>query len=126
MNAADDLRDMLIRLGGPLQHTDTKESWLRRVARLAGMSERQARKYYYREAKRVDADTYLRIQQQIVELERTIANRKDTLNALETLLRTRTDQVGTFSGQPCIPRDEGGSACVAQGGAGADTTKQGQ
>lgn len=126
MTAADDLRDMLIRLGGPLQHTDTKESWLRRVARLAGMSERQARQYYYREAKRVDADTYLRIQQQIVDLERTIANRKETLNALETLLRTRTPPVGSFSGRSRALRDEGGVACSTPGGAGADKSKQGQ
>ena len=49
MNLAIELKAGLAELAGPLQPSDTRESWLARGARRAGVSHRTARAIYYGE-----------------------------------------------------------------------------
>lgn len=55
-------RDMLCDLSGPRGWSDTRESWLARGARRAGLSIRRARAIFYQEPIRLDADEYLAIE----------------------------------------------------------------
>lgn len=55
-------RDMLCDLSGPRGWNDTRESWLARGARRAGLSLRRARAIFYLEPIRLDADEYLAIE----------------------------------------------------------------
>ena len=55
-------RDMLCDLSGPRGWNDTRESWLARGARRAGLSLRRARAIFYQEPIRLDADEYLAIE----------------------------------------------------------------
>lgn len=48
---AEELREAIIALAGPRGDVDTKESWLNRAARRAGISYRQAQRLYYRECR---------------------------------------------------------------------------
>lgn len=62
MSAATRARDMLCDLSGPRGWNDTRESWLARGARKAGLSIRRARAIFYQEPIRLDADEYLAIE----------------------------------------------------------------
>lgn len=55
-------RDMLCELSGPRGWNDTRESWLARGARRAGLTLRRARAIFYCEPIRLDADEYLGIE----------------------------------------------------------------
>jgi hypothetical protein len=54
-------RDMLCDLSGPRGWNDTRESWLARGARRAGLSLRRARAIFYQEPIRLTADEYVSI-----------------------------------------------------------------
>ncbi len=43
------MRELIAAVAGPRQVTDTRDTWLRRAAKLAGTSYRQARAIYYGE-----------------------------------------------------------------------------
>jgi hypothetical protein len=45
----DEMRDAIRELAGPRSFTDTRESWLARAARKAGISFRQAKAFHYGE-----------------------------------------------------------------------------
>lgn len=62
VSAATRARDMLCDLSGPRGWNDTRESWLARGARRAGLSIRRARAIFYGEPLRLTADEYLSIQ----------------------------------------------------------------
>lgn len=49
MSLVDEMHDGIKTLAGPRQWNDTRESWLARGARAAGISFRAARAFYYRE-----------------------------------------------------------------------------
>src|SRR5688572_24020036 len=55
-------RDMLCELSGPRGWHDTRESWLARGARRAGLTLRRARAIFYQEPLRLTADEYLGIE----------------------------------------------------------------
>lgn len=55
-------RNMLCELSGARGWNDTRESWLARGARKAGLSLRRARAIFYQEPIRLDADEYLQIE----------------------------------------------------------------
>ena len=71
-------RDMLCDLSGPRGWNDTRESWLARGARKAGLSVRRARALFYAEPIRLSADEYLAI-------ERAYATAHESLAALSIL-----------------------------------------
>lgn len=71
-------RDMLCDLSGPRGWNDTRESWLARGARKAGLSIRRARALFYAEPIRLSADEYLAI-------EKAYENAHSALAALSVL-----------------------------------------
>ena len=62
VSAVEVARDMLCELSGQRGWHDTRESWLARGARRAGLSLRRARAIFYNEKIRLDADEYLGIE----------------------------------------------------------------
>jgi hypothetical protein len=62
VSAVEIARDMLCELSGPRGWNDTRESWLARGARRAGLSLRRARAIFYQEPIRLEADEYLGIE----------------------------------------------------------------
>lgn len=61
VSAVEIARDMLCELSGPRGWNDTRESWLARGARRAGLTLRRARAIFYQEPIRLEADEYLAI-----------------------------------------------------------------
>ena len=80
-------RDMLCDLSGPRGWNDTRESWLARGARRAGLSIRRARAIFYQEPIRLDADEYLAI-------ERAYQTAHAAVAALEPLARDAALRAG--------------------------------
>lgn len=80
VSAATRARDMLCDLSGPRGWNDTRESWLARGARKAGLSARRARALFYAEPIRLSADEYLAI-------ERAYETARDSVAALSVLAR---------------------------------------
>ena len=62
VSAVELSRARLCDLCGPRGWNDTRESWLARGARKAGLTLRQARALFYSEPIRLDADEYLAIE----------------------------------------------------------------
>lgn len=62
VSAVEIARDMLCELSGPRGWNDTRESWLARGARRAGLTLRRARAIFYQEPIRLEADEYLQIE----------------------------------------------------------------
>jgi nucleotide-binding universal stress UspA family protein len=90
-------RDMLCDLSGPRGWNDTRESWLARGARKAGLSARRARALFYAEPIRLSADEYLAI-------EKAYQNARDSLETLSALARDADAEAG------CAPEGQSGAA----------------
>lgn len=88
-------RDMLCELSGPRGWNDTRESWLSRGARRAGLSLRRARAIFYCEPIRLEADEYLGIERAWADAGAAV----ETLQHLARGANVRADQSdGTRSG----------------------------
>lgn len=61
-SANERARGMVIALGGQRGWSDTRGSWLARVARVVGLSPRRVRAIFYLEPIRLSADEYISIQ----------------------------------------------------------------
>jgi hypothetical protein len=95
-------RDMLCDLAGPRGWHDTRESWLARGARKAGLSLRRARAIFYQEPIRLDADEYLQIEQ-------AYSDARSALAALSVLARdaeARADRLAQGPGREAVRRGE--------------------
>jgi hypothetical protein len=90
-------RDMLCDIAGQRGWNDTRESWLARGARKAGLSARRARALFYAEPIRLSADEYLAI-------EKAYQNARDSLETLSALARDADAKAG------CAPEGRGGAA----------------
>lgn len=66
----------------PREHGDSKSSYLRRAAAFFGLSYWQAKKIYYGEAKRIDADRLDAMRARMVALHERTATRRETLDGL--------------------------------------------
>lgn len=62
VTASEQARHMVIELGGPLQWSDTKDSWRVRIARKLHLNPRRVRAILSRERIKLSADEYLVIQ----------------------------------------------------------------
>lgn len=78
VSAVELSRARLCDLCGPRGWNDTRESWLARGARKAGLTLRRARALFYSEPIRLDADEYLAI-------ERAYAAARASVEAISTL-----------------------------------------
>jgi hypothetical protein len=90
-------RDMLCDLSGPRGWNDTRESWLARGARKAGLSARRARALFYAEPIRLSADEYLAI-------EKAYETARDSLATISALARDADAKAG------CAPEGRGRTA----------------
>jgi hypothetical protein len=90
-------RDMLCDLSGPRGWNDTRESWLARGARKAGLSARRARALFYAEPIRLSADEYLAI-------EKAYEIARDSLATISALARDADAKAG------CAPEGRGRAA----------------
>ncbi|HQS14995.1 MAG TPA: hypothetical protein PLV46_05020 [Reyranella sp.] len=88
-------RDMLCDLSGPRGWNDTRESWLSRGARRAGLSLRRARAIFYQEPIRLDADEYLAIERAHQNAHAAVA----TLQSLASDADLRPGQADAASGE---------------------------
>lgn len=73
VSAVEIARDMLCELSGPRGWNDTRESWLARGARRAGLTLRRARAIFYQEPIRLEADEYLGIERAYAAASRAVA-----------------------------------------------------
>lgn len=110
MNAATEVRDFLSAV--PRQHSDTRESWLRRAGAFFGLTPRRARSVWYREKVRIDHDEYLRMRARIGELQKAQIKRRELIADVDALVGARTGLVG---GEARSSRDIGGSEVRAGG-----------
>lgn len=93
MSAVVQARDMICAI--PITHADTKLSWLRRAGSLLGLNPSQAKKIYYREVKRIDADTFNRMRDQLDALKERALQRRETLNDLSNLIASARSLEGS-------------------------------
>ena len=69
MNALlDDMQSAMLVLAGPRQASDTRESMIARAARKAGITYRQAKSFFYREAVNPSAQAVVAVQRAMTEL----------------------------------------------------------
>jgi len=95
-------RDMLCDIAGQRGWNDTRESWLARGARKAGLSLRRARAIFYQEPIRLDADEYLRIEQ-------AYSHARASMEALSILAgdaEARADRLAQGPGREALRRGE--------------------
>ena len=95
-------RDMLCDLAGPRGWHDTRESWLARGARKAGLSLRRARAIFYQEPIRLDADEYLQIEQAYSDARASLA----TLSILARDAEAGADRLAQGPGREAFCRGE--------------------
>ena len=111
----EELHDGLIRLAGVRAWSDTRESWLARAARKAGIPPRTARAIFYREIKDPKWSVVTAIRSALRERgaqdeqhEREAADelailraRLSALEARADMARTQSDRVGSADGKAC-------------------------
>lgn len=71
----------------PRKPTDTKERWFEKAGSFFGIHPRKAKKLFYDEIDRMDADELLGMCRNFMRLERSIITMEEGLNELETLAR---------------------------------------
>lgn len=103
----------------------SKRLWLREAAALYRISERFAKKIYYREKKRMDADTLDRmraIREQLTDLRASARMRQEKFNELATMAsgaKASTGQEARRDGQPGLDRGAPGISAPDTGRAAA-------
>ena len=65
-----------------LQQNETRQAWFRRAGSVFGLSAREVKKIFYREKKRIDADTMDRIRDRLGELREQANDNQARLNEL--------------------------------------------
>lgn len=93
MTTSDEVREFLAAV--PRQHTDTRDSWLRRAAGLLGLTPRRARSVWYREKVRIDHDEYVRMRARIEGLRQSQIKRREIMADVHTLVGARVGLVGS-------------------------------
>ncbi len=78
----------------PRKPTDTKERWFERAARFFEIHPRKAKKLFYDEIDRMDADEMLGMCRNFLRLESSILTMEEGLNELEALARKATAEAG--------------------------------
>lgn len=104
MPAVVEARSMLCAVPIDLSRGESKGVWLQRVGRLLGLSSAKAKRIYYQEVKRIDADTYNRMRTQLNELQERAEARRETLNEIH---RRIADLDPAGAGE-AVRRDGGG------------------
>lgn len=92
MPAVVEARSWLLRF--PRSPMDTKESWFRKAAGFFAIHPRKAKKLFYEEIDRMDADEYLGMKRQFEQLEQSAIRRRKGLDELENLARASTHAEG--------------------------------
>lgn len=85
-------REMLCELAGPRGWHDTRESWLARGARRAGLTLRRARAIFYQEPLRLTADEYLGIQRAYTAAHEAVAQMVHLAGDQDLRRRARADE----------------------------------
>lgn len=81
MPAVVEAREMMCAVPfAPDRHT--KGTWLRHVAGLFGLTPSKAKKIFYGEVKRIDADTFNRMRERLDALQESAKTRRERLNDL--------------------------------------------
>lgn len=114
-------RDSIADIAGPIGHDDTRESWLARAARKAGITFRQAKALYYGEcadprysvAMKVRQTAAEKIQREEEALRNDIAELRERLSKIETrLVQEDTNMACEAAGEVGQrPRITGGEGC---------------
>lgn len=105
MTTSDEVREFLCAI--PRQHSDTRDSWLRRAAGLLGLSPRRARSVWYREKVRIDHDEYVRMRERIEGLKKAQLKRRELIADVDALVGTSAGLVGSPTRSS---RDDGGAS----------------
>jgi hypothetical protein len=87
--AVVEARDMLCAAVPFEPERDTKRSWIRRASSALGIDPAKGKRIFYREVKRIDADTFARMRDRLDALQETAATRRERLNDLATLRSER-------------------------------------
>lgn len=98
MPAVVEARSMICAVPRDPRHT--RATWLQYVGNLLGIHPRQAKKIFYGELKRIDADTFRRMQSNLEALQTKALERRETLNEL----KARRDELGSGQGSGNPPR----------------------
>lgn len=72
----------------PRKPTDTKQRWFENAASYFGIHPRKAKKLFYDEIDRMDADEWLGMKRQFEQLEQSANRRRKGLDELENLARS--------------------------------------
>jgi hypothetical protein len=97
---------------------DTKGAWLRRAGALLGLGERKAARIFYREVKRIDADTFNRMRAKLNELQEQ-AN--ENTRRLNDLIHLRNELRAGGGRSLAVDRDHeaaGSQRCSGESGSG--------
>lgn len=116
---ADELRQSIISIAGERLPTDTRESWLRRGARKAGIEFGEAKRLFYRDSPNPRASLVDRVRAAVVrknqEMETAFAKDYRELSARLELLeqqlaavsveldRIRLPDIGKYLSSRCVP-----------------------
>ena len=84
VRAVDDARNMLRAFPRDPEHT--RNIWLQCCGRFFGTSASLAKKLWYREQKRIDADTYLRMRERHQTLMRSAQRRQELLKDVDAVV----------------------------------------
>ncbi len=82
MNAVSECRTWICAV--PRGPFDTRGTWLQRVGKVFGIHPKLASDIFYERKKRLDADTYNRMRDRLVDLQERAAMRWETLNEIAT------------------------------------------
>lgn len=95
MPAVVEARSMLCAVPIDLSRGESKGVWLQRVSRLLGLSPAKAKRIYYHEVKRIDADTFNHMRIQLNQLQERAEQRRETLDGLNARLETARSRQGS-------------------------------
>lgn len=100
MPAVEVARTILCAVPLDVARGESKGVWLRRASKLLGIAPAIGKRLYYREVTRIDADRLDLMRAQLNAMNESAAERRETLNELETRLAViRSDQGSRASGR---------------------------
>ena len=102
----DEMRDAIRELAGPRSFTDTRESWLNRAARRAGISFRQAKAFHYGEAANPRVQDVEKVR---AAIRSTQPQRRTGADDELTELRARLERLEAYVAEARIQRRPSGS-----------------
>lgn len=95
-----ELRRLVAAVAGPKQWTDTRDSWLHRAARRAGLGDRMMKRLFYAEIDDPDHPAVVKLMEAAAHYE--TENLADRLDEMAQTLR-RLIVVRGRAGEPCLP-----------------------